>query len=252
MTTKAEMKYAGLPGALSDYLLTRFSTATSRRLPPTGRMLETAAGRLYLLDSDAGNNEKPCVVFTPDGPNVVAHYTRLMALLTPRLRVIVFDMPGFGFSLPTAGYGHSLQEGAQVVLDLLSQLHIPRATLAFSCANGLYAIRAAQLQPQRIASLMLTQTPSLPHMQAWAYRMIPLPLRVPVAGQLITWAARRTLATRWYRSALPTHADMGSFTQTTAQSFKQGGCFWLAWYKACCVKAACRCERRSSRQCQCR
>ena len=193
-----------------------------------GVFADTTAGRVHVTDSASGDDDRPCIVFTPDGPNVVAHYQRLVDLLTPHFRVVCFDMPGFGFSLPAANYTHSLDQGARVVLAVLDQLQIGRATLAFSCANGLYAIRAAQLAPTRIASLMLTQTPALAAMQAWAYRMIPRPLRVPVAGQLITWLARRKLAQLWYRSALPAGTDAGAFKESARRSFDAGGCFCLA------------------------
>jgi pimeloyl-ACP methyl ester carboxylesterase len=216
-------------GARTDHLLTRVAASLTR--DPAlrhGRFVDTAAGRVHVTDSAPGDDHRPCIVFTPDGPNVVAHYRRLIDLLAPRFRVVCFDMPGFGFSLPAPDYTHSLDHGARAVLAVLDQLQIGRATLAFSCANGLYAIRAAQLAPTRVASLMLTQTPALAAMQAWAYRMIPHPLRMPMAGQLITWLARRKLAQLWYRSALPATTDAGTFQQTARRSFDAGGCFCLA------------------------
>jgi len=216
-------------GARTDHLLTRIAAALAHDPTlPQGRFVDTLAGRVHVSDSAPGDNARPCIVFTPDGPNVVAHYQQLIALLAPRFRVVCFDMPGFGFSLPAADYTHSLDEGARAVLAVLDQLQIERATLAFSCANGLYAVRAAQLAPARIASLMLTQTPTLAAMQAWAYRMIPRPLRVPVAGQLITWLARRKLAQLWYRSALPATTEAGALQETARRSFDAGGCFCLA------------------------
>ena len=218
-----------MSGARTDHLLTRI--AASLTCDPAlrhGRFVDTAAGRVHVTDSASGDDDRSCIVFTPDGPNVVAHYRRLTDLLAPRFRVVCFDMPGFGFSLPAADYTHSLDHGAQVVLAVLDRLQVKRATLAFSCANGLYAIRAAQLAPARIASLMLTQTPALAAMQAWAYRMIPRPLRVPVAGQLISWLARRKLAQLWYRSALPANTDATAFQETARRSFDAGGCFCLA------------------------
>lgn len=223
-----------MAGARTDHVLTHLSAALSR--DPARRAatyVDTAAGRVHVFDSagvDANVDaaQRPCLVFTPDGPNTVAHYRELIALLTPRFRVVCFDMPGFGFSLPATDHAHSLDQGAGVVLAVLDQLGIARATLAFSCANGLYAIRAAQLAPPRIASLILSQTPSLAAMQAWAYRMIPKPLRIPVAGQVLAWLARRQLAQHWYRSALPAGADVTAFQTVAQQSFRHGGCFCLA------------------------
>ena len=221
-----------MPGARTDYLLTRLAARLGNKSSATtARYLETAAGKIHVVDSatrDHAAAERPCIVLTPDGPNVVAHYAELIALLTPRFRVVCFDMPGFGLSLPAADYSHSLQQGAEVVLQALDQLGIASATLAFSCANGLYAVRAAQLAPPRIASLVLSQTPSLAAMRAWAYRMIPRPLRIPVAGQLISWLLRRKLAHLWYRSALPSHTCATAWQQLARQSFDAGGCFCLA------------------------
>jgi len=218
----------------TDFFLTRTAAALAAdSTRQRAGYIDTSAGRVHVFDSASqqGSNDAfnlPCIVFTPDGPNVVAHYRRLIDLLTPQFRVVCFDMPGFGFSLPAADYKHTLEQGARVVLAVLDQLQIARATLAFSCANGLYAIRAAQLAPPRIAGLVLSQTPSLAAMQAWAYRMIPRPLRMPVAGQLLTWLARRKLAQLWYRSALPAQTDIASFQETAGQAFDAGACFCLA------------------------
>lgn len=215
-----------------DTVLTQLSAFLARgSTRRQARLLETAAGRIHVIDSadgDADAAPRPCIVFTPDGPNVVAHYRQLLSLLAPHFRIVCFDMPGFGFSLPAAGYGHALDQGACVVLELMDALNIPRATLAFSCANGLYAVQAARLAPHRIASLVLSQTPSLPEMQAWARRMIPRPLRLPVTGQLLTWLIRRPLASRWYRHALPRQTDASPFQRTARHAFDNGACFCLA------------------------
>jgi pimeloyl-ACP methyl ester carboxylesterase len=220
-----------MPGARLDYLLTRLSARLAKPMTNiSGHYIEITAGRLYVSDSARDNTAArnlPCIVFTPDGPNSVGHYTALIALLAGRFRIVCFDMPGFGLSLPAANYHHTLEQGAHAVLELLTNLNIECATLAFSCANGLYAIRAAQLAPSRIASLVLTQTPSLLAMQTWAYRMIPLPLRLPAVGQLIAWLVRRKLARRWYRSALPLTTDAAPWQQLSDQLFDAGGCFCL-------------------------
>ena len=87
------------------------------------RYLDTAAGRIRVFDSGGA---MPAVIFVPDGPNVIEHYERLIPLLTPYLRVVCFDMPGFGFSLPSASYTHSLDQGAATVLAVLDALQIER------------------------------------------------------------------------------------------------------------------------------
>ncbi len=163
----------------------------------------------------------------PDGPNMIEQYAHLIALLSPSLRVVCFDMPGFGFSVPALRYTHALDEGAQVILDLLDGLSIERATLAFSCANGLYAVNAARMAPDRIAGLVLSQTPSLASMQAWVDRTIPRPLRVPVAGQALAWLFRKKLVKSWYPMALPKGRKY-AFSETALEGMHGGACFCLA------------------------
>ncbi|MGA8515722.1 MAG: alpha/beta hydrolase [Burkholderiaceae bacterium] len=167
-------------------------------------------------------------MLVPDGPNVIDHYDALINLLTPQLRVVCFDMPGFGFSLPQAHYAHSLDQGAQAVLGVMDALQIEKATLAFSCANGFYALRAAQMAPQRITRLVLSQTPSLAAMHAWTARVVPWPLRVPVLGQLLGWLFKRKAAHGWYRIALPRSTDAAPYQEKTLNAFNGGACFSLA------------------------
>jgi hypothetical protein len=52
---------------------------------------------------------------------------------------------------------HKLDQGAATIISVLDELKIETATLAFSCANGLYAIRAAQLAPSRIRRPVLSR-----------------------------------------------------------------------------------------------
>ncbi|MDQ3260296.1 MAG: alpha/beta hydrolase [Pseudomonadota bacterium] len=211
-----------------DSRLTKWAASRCKRTPNADlitRMVITPVGPVRVFDSQSS---KPCVMFVPDGPNVIEHYGALFALLSQHLRVVCFDMPGFGFSLPEPAYLHSLDQGASAVIGVLNSLQIQRATLAFSCANGFYAVRAAQLAPQRIASLFLSQTPSLEAMHAWADRVIPWPVRVPVLGQIVAWFARHKTAHAWYDVALPKTTDREPYRRVTHNALSCGGCFCLA------------------------
>ncbi len=188
-------------------------------------MLNTPVGVVRVFDS---RSSKSCVVFVPDVPNVIEHYGALFSLLSQQLRVICFDMPGFGFSLPEPTYAHSLDQGAGAIIGVMDALEIERATLAFSCANGFYALRTAQLAPHRIAGLFLSQTPSLQAMHAWADRVIPWPIRVPVIGQTVAWLARHKAAHAWYDIALPKTTDREPYRRAAHDALSSGGCFCLA------------------------
>lgn len=213
--------------AYVDSLLTGYSSRKRSGMPaylPT-RFIDTPAGSVRLFDSATA---KPCVVLVPDGPNVIEHYGRLMELLTPYLRVVCFDMPGFGHSLPSPSYRHSLDQGAAAVLGVLDALHIKSAVLAFSCANGFYALRAAQMAPDRISSLVLSQTPSLNAMHGWVERIIPWPLKTPVVGQIAAWLFRKKAAKSWYRIALPKTTPVQPFQDKALDALADGACFCLA------------------------
>lgn len=192
------------------------------------RQVSTPAGAVRLFDSAPAESDKPCVVFVPDGPNVIEHYAALFALLTPQLRVVCFDMPGFGFSRPRTDYTHALDQGAAAVLGVLDSLGIARATLAFSCANGFYALRAARIAPHRVSGLVLVQTPALAAMPAWTQRAVPWPLRVPVIGQVLMWFGRMKTAAVWYQIALPRNTDKLTYQATAHAALEAGGCFCLA------------------------
>jgi pimeloyl-ACP methyl ester carboxylesterase len=192
---------------------------------PGVRYVNTEAGVVRVLDS--GSN-KPCVVFVPDGPNVIEHYRHLTELLAPRLRVVCFDLPGFGFSIPSKNYGHSLDQGAGAVLAILGTLGIAKATLGFSCANGFYALRVARLAPSRVASLLLAQTPSVAAMHAWVDHIIPSTLKIPAIGQVACWLLRRKAAHGWYDTALPRNMDREPFRRPAMTALESGGCFCLA------------------------
>jgi pimeloyl-ACP methyl ester carboxylesterase len=210
-----------------DFVLMRYARwrAGSVSIASGMTWLDTPTGRIRVFDS---RSDGPCILFTPDGPNVIEHHLATLAVLSSDFRVVCFDMPGFGLSLPSASYAHSLDEGARVVLGVLDALGISRATLAFSCANGFYALRAAKLAPDRISSLFLAQTPSLSDMHAWAHRTVPSVLRIPVVGQFIGWLVRHRAARSWYRKALPVDADTEPFRRIAKHALACGGCFSLA------------------------
>lgn len=198
-------------------------------LPPRGtppyRVVDTAAGKVHLRDSGGSG---PVVLMTPDGPNVVAHYDALFARLAGRVRLVCFDLPGFGHTRPRWNYGHTLDDGAAVVLAVLDALKIERATLAFSCVNGFYALAAARRAPRRIERLVLSQTPSLEAMRAWTARIVPKPMTVPVLGQALFRANRRKAAHGWYKVALADKSQRAAFQHTADHALTHGACYCLA------------------------
>ncbi len=169
------------------------------------------------------------VVLTPDGPSVIEHYLELMSSLRKEFRVVCFDMPGFGFSFPSLTHGFGIVQTADMIAQLLDTLAIPRCALAFSCANGFFALSFAKRHPQRVMRLLLAQTPSLAAMSRWTDRVVPKPLRVPFVGQMLMATQRKKLASGWFDAALPRDNAMKPFFKQHAHhAVTEGGCFCLA------------------------
>ena len=206
-------------------LKSRRKARAANASPLAFSMIDSSAGQIRCVDS---GGQGPVVVFVPDGPNVIEHYQQLIDQISQTCRVICFDMPGFGFSIPSPDYSHSLREGAATVISVLDYFEIDNATLAFSCANGFYALRAAAQFPGRICGLVLSQTPSMIAMHAWTARIVPWPLKIPVIGQITGWLFRERAAVGWYRAALPRSTDATSFRNLARASLRCGGCFSLA------------------------
>lgn len=188
-------------------------------------VLATAQGPVRVFDS---GGEKPPVLLVPDGPNVIEHYAGLVERLRASRRVVLVDLPGFGFSFPQAHYEHRLEQGGAVLLAVMAALSLQGVTLVCTCVNGYYAIAAAKLDTQqRIARLLLAQTPSLADMRGWTQRIVPRPAHLPVIGQLLQFTQRRKIAAGWYHAALARREDRPRFKEVAANAFDAGACFCL-------------------------
>jgi pimeloyl-ACP methyl ester carboxylesterase len=122
------------------------------------KLVETNYGKLRVLDT---LGKKPTIISVPDGPNVIEHHLDLIRKLSINFRVICFELPGVGFSYPSLAHDYSFERSAKIILDLMELLKVDRAALSFSCSNGFYAIKAAQLAPEKFTHLFLAQTPSI-------------------------------------------------------------------------------------------
>jgi pimeloyl-ACP methyl ester carboxylesterase len=187
------------------------------------------------------------VLIIPDGPADVSHYEELVgrvlrdeAVGAAVGSVVVADLPGFGKSQPSPAFSHSFGDVAEVVRELLDWMGGRRVVVCATCVNGLFALFAAS-RDARICGLVLSQTPSVAAMRAWALRTIPAPVMVPVLGQLVVHAGREKVAKRWIRGALPQPAAAAAdsspsdrsplealMTAKAVDTLRHGGCFCLA------------------------
>jgi len=177
---------------------------------------------------DSGG-DGPILITTPDAPCVIEHHTTLNAKLARHFRVICFEMPGSGFSFPSASYGFQIDETADLILELMDGLGIDRAAFGFTCVNGLHALNFSIRFPQRVTHLALAQIPSVEAMRDWTEHNIPAPLRIPYIGQFVGKIFVKPLARRWFSMSLPRPSDLRiPMVKTSLTNIELGGCFCLS------------------------
>jgi len=187
--------------------------------------ISTDFGKIRVFDTK-GNN--PVIISVPDGPNVIEHHENLISKLSKDFRVVCFEFNGLGKSYPNSKYDYSFDKASRLIINLMDILRIERATLSFSCSNGFYAIKAAELFPERIIHLFLSQTPSISSMVKWTSGNIPNILRYPIIGQIVNSVSEKKLTKIWYKYALPKETDNSTYIKTAISSLENGGCFCLS------------------------
>lgn len=213
-----------MSGNFIDIIRTSFKKGYNSPNPKI-KLVETNFGRVRVFDSEG---EKPVIISVPDGPNVIEHHEYLIEKLSKEFRVICFEFPGFGFSYPTLKYDYSLDKSANIILNLMDSLKVERAALSFSCANGFYAIKVAQIAPDRFTHLFLSQTPSMHSMESWVNDTIPKILTIPILGQMTNSLLEKKLANSWYKYALPKGYDISNYQHKALNALKKGSCFCLS------------------------
>lgn len=83
------------------------------------------------------------VVLATDPPVAIEQYDALIELLKPDFRVVVLEIPGFGFSLPLSGFRFDFATLNDVVARFLAQLDFGPYILAFPCVAAYGAIDIA-------------------------------------------------------------------------------------------------------------
>jgi pimeloyl-ACP methyl ester carboxylesterase len=144
------------------YLQFRLKSPAAR---PNVRLLETPLARVRVLNTGSGGQ---IVVFLCDGPAVIEHYDELLALAPPQMRIIVVEMPGFGFSYPRRGYNYSLQHQSVVLSCVLELLGATGTCLVARCVTAYAALTLCELRLNRVASLCVIQAPCWAEERRWA------------------------------------------------------------------------------------
>ena len=192
-----------------------------------GMRYETVEGATFRLR--VGGTGPQTIVFAPDPPNLIEHYDRLFDLLSPRLRIVCFEMPGFGLSFPAGRFDPSVGSGGELVARLLDRVARGPSVLAFPCAAGLLALSIAANRPDLVSKLVLIQTPSWTEEIAWSRRVDSRNLLgTPFLGQLLMALGKRKVARGWYAAATPDRDTADRFNAVAQEGFDRGAGYCLA------------------------
>lgn len=188
------------------------------------RMIKLSMGNIRILDTKKG---KETILIIPDGPNIIEHYFSLLDKLKKSFRVIIFDLPGFGFSTHNGSYDYSLNKTNQLILELLDLIQLPKVNIVFPCAGGFYGLSFTQAYPEKVNHLILIQTPSFGEMKKWTQRIVPNYLKKPYFGQLLMPFLENKFAEKWYDYALPKAVDGTKYKSIALKGIKDGGTYCL-------------------------
>ncbi|HZR35847.1 MAG TPA: alpha/beta hydrolase [Nevskia sp.] len=204
----------------------RVTRGAGSRTRPDLRFMHLPQASIRYRDSGRGARS---IVFCADPPVVLELYDALLRELAPDFRVIVFEMPAYGLSLPRLGLDFSLAGVAQVIADFLRRLALGPALLAFPCVPAYSALWIAGHHPELVSGLVLTQAPDWAQELRWKDGRDPKKILArPYVGQLLLRLLRRSRAGMWYRLALGRRELLEPFTDVTQCSFDHGGGFALA------------------------
>ncbi|HEY9839409.1 MAG: alpha/beta fold hydrolase [Candidatus Sericytochromatia bacterium] len=182
------------------------------------------SGQIRLHVSGQGRHT---VLLCPDPPNGLEHYTGLIGLLAPEYRVIAFEAPGFGYSVPALSFDYTISAGARLIGEVLDHTRTDEAILALPCVAGLHALAFALDHPERVTGLLAIQTPDWEQLLKWKKRTDSNQLMaLPHLGQLVLGLAGEPIQQIWYKIAEPDTARRAELIRIQRQ--RRGCLFCLA------------------------
>jgi pimeloyl-ACP methyl ester carboxylesterase len=172
---------------------------------------------------------KPVIVFETDPPIVIEHYDYLIGLLAKDYTVVVFEPPGFGFSVPSMRLDYRYRTLVSLTERFLEKLTLGPVTFVAPCVLGYGGIGLAQKRPDLVSHLVLSQVPGWEEMLKWKAGRDPKGLlSKPVLSQLLLKALKRKRTPVWFEKALGDSALVAPFNDIAQAAYKHGATFNLA------------------------
>ncbi|MGN6869300.1 MAG: alpha/beta fold hydrolase [Solirubrobacteraceae bacterium] len=123
----------------------------------TRRFVETTAGTIHC--AIAGESNGADVLLLHQTPRSWNEYREVLPLLGRRRRTIAIDMIGFGDSSALPWGSDSIEQWAEVALELLKALEVEQAHLVGHHTGAVVATEMAVRSPERARSVVLSSAP---------------------------------------------------------------------------------------------
>ncbi|MBB3045900.1 pimeloyl-ACP methyl ester carboxylesterase [Litorivivens lipolytica] len=189
-------------------------------------IISVGSASVRLRDTGGTGNS---LVFLCDPPITVEAYDGLISAFSPDFRVIVAEVPGFGFSRASSGRQLSFTGAVEIVETALASLELKSVVLFGPCICGFVATEIASRGNLPVAGVVLMQAPDKEGMLAWVERMDPKGLlRVPLFGQMLLKLNAKKTVKFWLKYATAKIFDPSSIIDVTTQSLEDGGGYPLA------------------------
>jgi pimeloyl-ACP methyl ester carboxylesterase len=125
----------------------------AKYLTPADACIDVAGIRLRVRDT--GPRGAPALILLHGFASSLETWEAWAERLSPRYRVIRFDLPGFGLTGPDPTGDYSDARGVAIIAALMERLGLPRATLIGNSMGGKLAWAFAAAHPERTAKLVL-------------------------------------------------------------------------------------------------
>ncbi len=127
--------------------------------PPIGQILTVDGTRIHAYVEGQG----PDLVLIHGSSGNLRDFTyQMVAALSDRYRVIVFDRPGLGYSEATSSTGDSLERQADLLVEAAAQLGSTSPIVMGQSLGGAVALAWAVYHPDAISALVTTSAVSHP------------------------------------------------------------------------------------------
>jgi pimeloyl-ACP methyl ester carboxylesterase len=163
----------------------------ARWAPPPSDFIDVNGQLVHLRDVGPRDDPEPLLLI--HGTSASLHtWEGWVQALSPRHRVISFDLPGFGLTGPNAGADYRSDTYARFVLDLMDQLKVQRFAIAGNSLGGEVAWRTVLLAPQRVTRLVLVDAAG-PDFESESVPVAFMVARVPVLNRAFDWMLPRPM-----------------------------------------------------------